>query len=130
MSLKTVIFLFFAGFYLSSCAPRATAENFYFGSYSEAEALYNRGEYEKAIQKYQTYIDENPEGNLALISQYYIARCHAALGRTEEARQIYQKIVTEHRDTVWGNFSDSQLKELDKAVAGTPSKSAGFNKTQ
>ena len=106
---------------LASCAPTRSNESFYFGSYSEAEALYNRGEYEKAIQKYQSYIDENPEGNLALISQYYIARSQAALGRTEDAKSIFQKIVNEHHDTVWANFSESQLKELDKVkTSGHP----------
>ena len=108
------VFLLIAGLAFSSCAQK-TSETFYFGNYSEAEALYNRGEYEKAIQKYQGYIDENPEGNLALISQYYIARSHAALGRTDEAKRLFQKIVKEHHDTVWANFSESQLKDLEKA---------------
>lgn len=111
-----VLILLISGLGLSSCAQK-TGENFYFGSYSEAEALYNRGQYEKAIQKYQAYRDENPEGNLALISEYYTARSHAALGRTEEAKRIFQKIVSEHHDTVWANFSESQLKELEKGQA-------------
>ncbi|HLD50628.1 MAG TPA: tetratricopeptide repeat protein [bacterium] len=107
------ILLLVLGIGFSSCAHK-TSENFYFGNYSEAEALYNRGEYEKAIQRYQAYVDENPEGNLALISQYYIARSKMALGRIDEAKSLFQKIVTEHRDTVWANFSESQLKDLEK----------------
>lgn len=111
---KTIgIFLLITGIGFSSCAHK-TSENFYFGNYSEAEALYNRGEYEKAIQKYQGYIDENPEGNLALISQYYIARSHAALGRGDEAKRLFQKIVEGYPKTVWANFSESQLKDLEK----------------
>ena len=117
MRKNLAVILLIAGTALSSCAHQGTGENFYFGSYSEAEALYNRGQYEKAIQKYQAYIDENPEGNLALISQYYIARSHADLGRVEEAKRIFEKIVNEHRDTVWANFSESQLKELGKLQA-------------
>ena len=109
------IFLLVAGLLVSSCARHGSVEHFYFGNYSEAEALYNAGQYEKAIQKYQSYIDENPEGNLALISQYYVGRSHAALDRLDEAKRIFQKIVAEHRDTVWANFSDSQLKEIERA---------------
>ena len=122
MKKTLIVLLLIAGAGLSSCARNRTGENFYFGSYSEAEALYNHGQYEKAIQKYQAYIDENPEGNLALISQYYIGRSHAALGRIDEAKRIFQKIVNEHRDTVWANFSDSQLKELEKAPAAPKAK--------
>ena len=101
-------------FSVISCARRQGPDNFYFGAYSEAEALYNRKEYDKAIQKYQAYIDENPEGNLAVISKYYMARSHAALGHVEEARSIFEKIVQEHPNLVWANFSETQLKELEK----------------
>ena len=108
-------------FSTASCArfARNNPDNFYFGAYSEAEALFNRKEYEKAIQKYQAYIDENPEGNLSVISQYYMARSHAALGHTEEARAMYEKIVQEHPDLVWANFSDTQLKELTNTLSAS-----------
>lgn len=110
----------------ASCArfARKNPDNFYFGAYSEAEALFNRKEYEKAIQKYQAYIDENPEGNLSVISQYYMAKSYAAIGKTDEAKAIYQKIVQNHSNLVWANFSDTQLKELNNAPAsGNTSKS-------
>ena len=107
-----------------SCSrwARKNPDNFYFGAYSEAEALFNRKEYEKAIQKYQAYVDENPEGNLSVISQYYMAKSYAAIGKVDEARAIYQKIVQSHPNLVWANFSDTQLKELNSAPAsGTTS---------
>jgi TolA-binding protein len=99
-----------------ACAPKRP-ENFYFGEYSDAESLYNRGQYEQAIQKYQSYLDENPEGNLAVISQYYIAKSHLALGHFEDAKRIFQSIITKHPDVVWANFSETQLKEVDKLQA-------------
>ncbi len=95
-----------------SCARAEKPESFYFGSYSEAEQLYNRKDYERAIQKYQAYIDENPEGNLSVISQYYIGKSYSALGRTEEAQAIFQKITKDHPDLIWANFSETQLKEM------------------
>lgn len=103
---------------LASCAHRQ--ETFYFGDYSQAEALYNRGEYEKAIQKYQAYMDQNPEGNLAVIARYYIAKSHTALGRTEEAKRIYQRIVEEKPDVIWANFAETQLKELEAPPENPP----------
>lgn len=94
----------------SGCVRRS--QNFYFGHYSDAERHYTKGEYEKAIEKYQAYRDENPEGNLAVIAQYYMAKSYQALGKTDEARTAYEQIKKEHPDLVWANFSETQLKEL------------------
>lgn len=101
---------------LSFSACARNPEKFYFGSYSEAETLYRKGDYDRAIQKYQAYTDENPEGNLAVISQYYIARSHAALGHKDEASSIFQRIIKDHPETVWANFSETQLKQLEVAA--------------
>ena len=96
--------------FASSCGRNH--ESFYFGSYSEAEQLYNHGEYEKAIQKYQAYRDENQEGNLAVISLYYIGKSRAALGQNDEAKKIFEQIIKDHPDAVWANFSETQMKQL------------------
>lgn len=103
----------------ASCL-RKNPEHFYFGVYSDAEELYNKGDYAQAIQKYQQYIDENPEGNLAVISYYYIAKSNAALGQVEEARKIYNKIVAGYPELIWANFSKTQLKELESKSDAKP----------
>lgn len=96
--------------FLSSCA--SSPERYYFGSYSEAERYYNKGEYAKAIDKYKEYLSENPEGNLAVIAHYYLAKSNDSLGKTDEARKIYQEIIDKHPDLVWADFSKTQLKEI------------------
>jgi len=98
--------------FLGGCAHKS--QNFYFGSYSEAERLYGKGEYEKAIAQYQAYREENPEGNLAVIAQYYVAKSYQALGKTDDARQNYNDIIQNHPDLVWANFSKTQLQELSE----------------
>lgn len=109
-----VILLLISGLVLSGCAPKRT-ENFYFGKYSEAEKLYNAGQYEKAIEKYQTYREENPEGNLAVMAQYYIAKSYQALGKTDEAKKIFEEIKKNYPELPWANFSETQLKEMNEA---------------
>jgi TolA-binding protein len=99
----------------SSCARHS--RNFYFGNYSEAEKLYNKGDYQKAVEKYQAYIDENPEGNLALIAEYYIAKSQQALGNADEAKKRYEKIIAEHPDAVWANFSKTKLREIQSPAS-------------
>lgn len=114
--MKQINYLLITALMFVTLACARNPEKFYFGSYSEAEALYRNGDYERAIQKYQAYTDENPEGNLAVISQYYIARSHAALGHKDQAKAIFQRIISDHPETVWANFSDTQLKQLDSAT--------------
>lgn len=106
------ILLILLAVFVSACATK-NPEAFYFGSYSEAEYLYGKGEYEKAIQKYQEYVDENPEGNMAVISQYYIAKSRVELGQVDQAKMIFNNIIQNHPDVVWANFSETQLAELD-----------------
>ena len=119
---KTLYIILAAACFFASCALRGP-EQYYFGSYSEAERFYNKGEYEKAIEKYKFYQDENPEGNLAVISQYYIGKSYAALGKMDQAKDAYEKIVKEHPDLVWANFADNQLKEM--SVRGEGAAAAG-----
>lgn len=102
---------------LSSCV--SSPERYYFGSYSEAERFYNKGEYAKAIDKYKEYLEESPEGNLAVIAQYYMAKSQDGLGNTDEAKKIYQGIVDEHSDLVWADFSKTQLKEISSRAQST-----------
>lgn len=110
-----ILLVLIAAVSLTSCARRS--QNFYFGDYSEAERHYSKAEYEKAIEKYEEYRQENPEGNLAVIAQYYIAKSHQSLGDLETARKNYQEIIQNHPDLVWANFSETQLKEMDAKTA-------------
>lgn len=102
---------------LTSCSrfhkPFRGPEHYYFGTYSEAERYYNKGEYDKAIAKYKAFLNEKPEGNLAVISQYYIGKSYAAMGQPAEARKIFKKLVKDYPDMVWANFARNQLKEME-----------------
>lgn len=123
--MKQIVILFLLALNVltvSACARRQSVDNFYFGAYSEAEVLFNRGEYEKAIQKYQAYIDENPSGNLAVIARYYMGKSYAALGKQDEAKALFEKVSRENPELVWANFSQSQLKEMAAAPAGNEPK--------
>ena len=117
-SLKVLGLLFVLGCVVASCAHRP--KTFNFGRYSEGERLFNKGDYPKAIREYQAYIDEHPEGHLAVISQYYIAKSYAALGHTGEAKKAYQEIIKRYPDVVWANFAQTQLKELEQKQAQSP----------
>ncbi len=110
MNRRGCIFWVIGVLLLSGCAHNP--ESFYFGDYSEAEKLYNRGAFKEAIEKYDAYLKDHPEGNLAVIAQYYIAKCHVELKEPDLAKPIFEKIVKEHPDVVWAKFSETQLQEM------------------
>jgi TolA-binding protein len=84
-----------------------------FGNYSNAEKYYAEGKYDKAIDSYRKYIDEHPEGNLAVIAEYYIAKSYAALNKDVEARTGFEAISNKYPDLIWAELSKEQLKELE-----------------
>ena len=108
-----IVFLLLLG--LAGC--QSGPPQFQFGAYSEAERFYEKEEYAKAITKYQEYLRENRQGNMAVIAQYYMAKSHEALGQTDEARSLYEKIMKEHPALIWAEFSKSRLKEIDSRAA-------------
>ncbi len=110
--LKAAFGLLFAVAVFSSCAKlRKNPERFYFGNYSEAEAAFNKGQYQMALDKYAAYISENPEGNLAVIASYYMAKSHAALGQKEQALALFKEIAAKHPESVWAKFSQTQIED-------------------
>ncbi len=108
-----VLFLFLA---LTGCHRTRTTPSFNFGAYSEAEHSYQKGYYDKAVEKYKEYIRENPEGNMAVISEFYMAKSYEAMGQANEAQEIYEKIVKENPRLVWAEFSKTRLQELQSSA--------------
>ena len=98
--------------FLLSLLGCRTNPTFDFGTYSQAERFYEKKEYQKAISKYEEYLRENPEGNMAVISYYYMGKSFEGLGQVEEARELYKKIVKDYPHLVWADFAKTRLKEL------------------
>lgn len=111
--MKKITLLFYStvlGLMATSCAFRLTEPSF--GPYSDAETFYKKGNYSKAIGKYQEYVSANPQGNLAAIAEYYTAKSYIALGDMAKAQESFQKIMELYPKTSWADFSRDQLKKL------------------
>jgi TolA-binding protein len=112
---KSIIALLLIILLLPGCSYLGKkSQNFYFGNYSEAEELFAKGEYEKAIDKYQQYRTENPQGNMAIMAKYYMAKSYQELEQLDMAKQYYNEIIAENPDVVWANFSKNQLEALSE----------------
>ncbi len=99
---------------LASCASRPLRHSF--GPYSEAETFYKKGNYPKAIEKYQEYLAGNPRGNLAAIAEYYIAKSYGASGDTAKACEGFERVVKQFPGTSWAAFAKEQLERLQGAA--------------
>jgi len=95
---------------LVSCA--SSVHKNAFGPYSAAETFYAKGNYPQAIKKYQEYLVSNPQGNLASIAEYYIAKSYAASGDTANARKSFTQVVEKFPGTSWAEFAKDQLEML------------------
>jgi TolA-binding protein len=95
---------------LASCAFHAP--KYSFGPYSEAETFYKKGNYPKAIEKYQEYLTVNPQGNLAAIAEYSIAKSYAASGSPDKARESFGRVSEKFPGTSWAEFSKEQLEMM------------------
>lgn len=103
----------FLGAMLASCASGPLKHSF--GPYSEAETFYRKGNYPKAIEKYQEYLTVNPQGNLAAIAEYYAAKSYAASGDTAKACEGFERVVAKYPQTSWAEFSKDRLEMLQGA---------------
>jgi TolA-binding protein len=101
------------GVVLASCA--STSSKHSFGPYSEAETFYKKGNYPKAIEKYQEYLAINPQGNLAAIAAYYIAKSYLASGDTAKAREGFDRVIQQFPGTSWSEFAKEQLEMFQGA---------------
>ncbi|OGX45222.1 MAG: hypothetical protein A3G38_03595 [Omnitrophica WOR_2 bacterium RIFCSPLOWO2_12_FULL_51_8] len=106
-----VILILVLSLLLANCR---SAPSFNFGAYSEAERLYEKKEYQKAIAKYEEHLREHLEGHLAVIARYYMAKSYEALGQGNEAGKIYRQIVKDEPKLIWANFARARLDELAK----------------
>ena len=98
------------GLMLASCA--SSSPKYSFGPYSEAEVFYKKGNYPKAIEKYQEYLTTHSQGNLAAIAEYYIAKSYAASGNKDKACERFKKVSENFPGTSWAEFSKEQLEML------------------
>lgn len=94
----------------ASCAHGPSLHSF--GPYSEAEAFYKKGDYPKAIEKYQEYLTANPQGNLAAIAEYYIAKSYLVSGDKIRARKSFEQVVKRYPKTSWADFALEQIDML------------------
>ncbi len=72
-----------------------------------------KGDFEKASHAYQAALESTSADPLLPEAYLAFARVQTALGRVEEARRFFQKVVEQWPRTTWAEMAKSQLASLD-----------------
>lgn len=81
-------------------------------SYKEAEALFEKKEWTKAILAYQKYREQNPKGRNFPDATYKIAVSFQELGKKEEAKAFYEEVVKDFPKSNAARKSQFRLRSL------------------
>lgn len=80
--------------------------------YDKATDLFKQGEYEKAKETYEKFLNDHPESLLCPSAQYYLAECYERQGDSETALKNYQEVCTKYSDSQWANFASQDIERI------------------
>ena len=109
--MKAFVLILAVPFLIAACAHVRETD---VGHYSKAEKYYAQGKFGKAIEEYGAYLTKEPDGNMAIIAHYYIAKSHLELGHVAEAKAGFQNVIDQYPQSDWAQFAADRLKELAK----------------
>lgn len=102
--------------------------------FEEGNALFEQGDYEAAIAKWEEFLEANP----TLVQVYFnVGNAHRELGNVEEARDAYEKVLEQNPADTRANYAlgemlvnDGQTEEampyFEKALEGNPDDAAVY----
>ncbi|QKG79580.1 tetratricopeptide repeat protein [Tenuifilum thalassicum] len=77
-------------------------------SYMAAEKVYLTGNCEKSIQTFNSYIEENPQGNFIINALFYMADCYTRINSNDKAIECLSTIAEKPKN----NFTEKSLIKL------------------
>ena len=95
--------------FMADCPDHENIPNAY---YWIGESYYSQAEYAKAIEQYDQLLERFPASPNLGRTLYKLARCHQELGRANEARTLYQRLVDEYAGTLEAENAAQRLKDL------------------
>lgn len=98
---------------MAGCATTGTrSRNPLIIEYDKASNLLKQGEYAKAKDAYQRFLNDHPESPLCPCAQYYLARCYEKEGGLEEALKNYQEVSNKYPRSSWANCASRDIERI------------------
>lgn len=85
------------------------ADNAY---YWLGEIQYSKANYAQALDMFTQILDTYPKGNKVPDAMVKIGYCHLKLGRVDEARKSFKRVMDEHPFSFAANQAQSKLEEI------------------
>jgi len=95
--------------FLAQCSTHADAQNAY---YWIGECYYSQEKYTEAVTEYEHLIDtyrDSPNTGRAI---YKLARCKQELGKTAEAKELFQRLIDQFGGSLEAEQAAARLKDL------------------
>jgi tol-pal system protein YbgF len=95
--------------FLESCPKNENAANAHFWI---GDCYYSQEKYTDAVKEFEYVLDHYTDAGVVVKTMYKLGRSKQELGKKDEARKIYKKIVADHKGTLEARQSEERLKEL------------------
>jgi len=95
--------------FLESCPKNENAANAHFWI---GDCYYSQEKYTDAVKEFEYVLDHFTDAAVVVKTMYKLGRSKQELGKKEDARKIYKKIVADHKGTLEAKQSEERLKEL------------------
>jgi len=95
--------------FLAECSTHDDVQNAY---YWIGECYYAQEKYTEAVTEYEHLLNTYPNSPNLGRAIYKLARCKQELGKTQEAKQLYQRLVDEYAGTLEAEQATERLKDL------------------
>jgi tol-pal system protein YbgF len=95
--------------FLDACPQNENAAN---AHYWIGDCLYTQEKYTAAVDEFDYVLKNYTETTVIVKALYKLARAKQELGKKDEARKYYKKIVAEHKGTLEARQAEERLKEL------------------
>jgi tol-pal system protein YbgF len=95
--------------FIVDCETHSDVENAY---YWIGECYYSEEEYTQAITEYEHLVNTYPDSPNIGRALYKLARCKQELGKKNEARELFERLVRDHAGTLEAEQAAQRLKDL------------------
>ena len=106
-------------------AATPTQQDFY-----NIQALYEKGKYEQAITDGQAFLDNNSQHLFSEAVRYYMGSSAQKLGRTDEAKSHFEKLIQDNPKGNWAQLAKFNLEEMGVGVSTASVTVEGTNPDQ
>lgn len=80
--------------------------------WEEIGKKYEAGEYQKALQEYQAFLDKYPYSRWGHMAKFFIGECQERLGQYDQARVAYREVMDKYPGSVWADLARDRMVQL------------------